>query len=50
MLILVAGALLAVLWICFQKWRLSHTTAAPEGYEEYEAVEHATEKASSCFS
>lgn len=44
MLILVAGALLAVLWICLQKWRLSRATAAPEGYEEYEEVEHATEK------
>ena len=44
MLILVAGALLVCLWICFQKLRLAASAEVPEGYEEYEELEHATEK------
>jgi hypothetical protein len=44
MLILVTAALLVCLWICFQKLRLAATAEVPEGYEEYEELEHATEK------
>jgi hypothetical protein len=44
MLILVFAALLICLWICLQKVRLSAVAEVPEGYEEYEALEHATEK------
>lgn len=44
MLLLVVAALLAVLWIWVQKWRLARGAATPEGYEDYESLEHATEK------
>lgn len=44
MLILVLGSLLVCLWICLQKWRLAAVAEVPEGYEEYETLEHDTEK------
>jgi hypothetical protein len=44
MLILVLGALLVCLWISLQKWRLSALAEVPEGYEDYEELEHGTEK------
>ena len=44
MLILVLGGMLVSLWICLQKWRLGRRPYRPEGYEEYEHLEHDTEK------
>lgn len=43
LLILVLGGLLVTLWIFLQKWRLARVAEAPEGYEEFEDLDHATE-------
>ena len=42
-LILVVLGLAVSLWIFLAKWRLSRIAAAPEGYEEFEELDHAAE-------
>lgn len=43
LLILVVLGFLATLWVCAQKWLLARSAEAPEGYEEFEELDHATE-------
>ncbi len=43
LLILVVFGLLATLWVLAQKWLLSRSAETPDGYEEFEELDHATE-------